>query len=111
MAAVNQPIDLKPAQAQSANASAPGLIAAAATAAPTSLPTAAGVVADSGRSVWMPLAEAATEYEAVHQPLNAAGQRRIVGIYERQTEAVSTLVSTDDQNRQSLTLLPGAPGT
>lgn len=111
MAAVNTPIDLKPAQAQSANASAPGLIAAAAAAAPTSLPTTAAVVADSGRSVWIPLAEAATEYETIHQPLNAAGQRGIGGIYQRQAEAVTSLVSTDDQNRQSLTLLPGTPGT
>jgi hypothetical protein len=106
MPAIDKPLDLNPTQAQAANASAPGLIAAAST---TPVVTARGTAAaaDSARSVWLPLAEAATEYATTYQPLNTAGQRRIGGIYELQSESVVSLVETDDANRQSLTLLPG----
>jgi hypothetical protein len=106
MPAVNKPIDLKPVEAQAANMSAPSMVAASAAQAPTSAPASAAASSDAARSMWAPLAATVAEDATTWQGLNAGGGRRIAGIYERKTEAVTTLVTADDENRQSLTLLP-----
>jgi hypothetical protein len=105
MAAVNVPIDLKPAQAQAANASAPGLVAAASSHV-TTIPVATAAAADAARSVWAPLATTASDDETTGHALAVGEQRRIAAIYRRQSDAVTTMVAIDDDNRQSLTLLP-----
>ncbi|MGD9621564.1 MAG: hypothetical protein AB7G47_14385 [Mycolicibacterium sp.] len=105
MPSVNKPIDLKPAQAQAANVSAPGLVAeTAAQQITTAASTAAACTAV--RSMWAPLTATVAEDEATRRGLNTGGGRRIANIYQRQTEAVTTLVTIDDDNRQALTLLP-----
>jgi hypothetical protein len=106
MPAVNKPIDLKPAEAQAANMSAPSIVASAAAQAPTSAASTAAAACDAGRSMWAPLAATVVEDETTRQALNAGGGRRLAGIYERKTEAVTTMVTADDENQQSLTLLP-----
>jgi hypothetical protein len=106
MLAVNKPIDLKPAEAQAANMSAPSMVASAAAQAPINAASTAAASCDAARSMWAPLAATVAEDETTRQGLNAGGGRRIAGIYQRQTEAVTTLVTADDENRQSLTLLP-----
>ncbi len=106
MPAVNKPMDLKPVEAQAANMSAPSMVAAASAQTPTSAPASAAATCDAARSMWAPLAATVAKDETTRQGLNAGGQRRIAGIYQRKTEAVTTLVRIDDENRQSLTLLP-----
>jgi hypothetical protein len=107
MPAVNKPINLEPTEAQAANMSAPSMVASAAAQAPTNAGSTAAATCDAARSMWAPLAQIAAEDETMRQALNAGGERRIASIYQRQTEAVTTLVNADDENRQSLTLLPG----
>ena len=106
MPSVNKPIDLKPAQAQAANMSAPGLVAETAAQQLTTASSTAAAASTAIRSMWAPLAATVAEDEATRQGLNTGGGRRIANIYQRQTEAVTTLVTIDDDNRQALTLLP-----
>ncbi|MCH9729734.1 MAG: hypothetical protein K0U84_08690 [Actinomycetia bacterium] len=107
--AVNKPLDLRPAEAQAANMSAPTMVAE--TAAQTMTTTAAIPAAASGalRSMWAPVTATVAEDEATRQALNTGGGRRIANLYQLHTDHVNTLVAVDDQNRQGLTLLP--PGT
>jgi hypothetical protein len=57
--------------------------------------------------MWAPLAEPIAEDEVIRQGLIAGGGRRIAGIYQRKIEYVTTMVTIDQENRQSLTLIPG----
>jgi len=106
MPSVNKPIDLKPAEAQAANMSAPSLVAETTAQALTTTASTAAAASTAARSMWAPLAATVAEDEATRQGLNAGGGRRIANIYQRQSEAVTTLVTIDDDNRQALTLLP-----
>jgi hypothetical protein len=107
MPAVTKPFTLKPAEAQAANASAPAMVAEATAQAPSGAASSTAAASCAARPMWAPLAATIAQDEATRQGLNAGGGRRIAGIYERKTEYVTTMVTIDQENRQSLTLLPG----
>lgn len=56
--------------------------------------------------MWAPLTETIAEDEAFRQGLNAGGGRRIAGIYQRKTESVTSMETIENENRQSLNLIP-----
>jgi hypothetical protein len=56
--------------------------------------------------MWAPLTETIAEDETARQGLNAGAGRRIAGIYQRKTEYVTAMVTTENENRQALTLIP-----
>jgi hypothetical protein len=60
--------------------------------------------------MWAPLTETVVEDEALRQGLNAIGGRRIASLYGRKSESVTSMVTIEQENRQSLTLLPGSGG-
>lgn len=103
----SKPIDLEPTQAQAANVSAPSMVASASSQAVTTAPTSTVAACSAVASMWAGLSATVVEEETTRQGLIAIGQRRLLGTYQRQTEAVTTLVTINDDNRQALTLLPG----
>lgn len=108
MPAVTKPFTLEPVEAQAANVSAPALVAEAAAQAPSGLASSSAAAACAARPMWAPLTETIADDEAVRQGLNTGGGRRIASIYQRKSEFVTTMVQIDEENRQSLTLLPGS---
>lgn len=107
MPAVTKPFTLKPAEAHAANASAPAMVAETVAQAPSGAEASTASATSAVRAMWAPLAATTAEDEATRQGLNAGGGRRIGSIYQRKTEYVTTMVTIDNENRQSLTLLPG----
>ena len=107
MPAVTKPFSLEPAEAQAANAAAPSRVAEATAQAPSGLASSTAAATCAARPMWSPLAETIAEDEATRQGLNAGGGRRIASIYQSKTEYVASMVTIDQENRQSLTLLPG----
>lgn len=107
MPAVTKPFTLQPAEAQAANASAPALVAETAAQAPAGAASSTAAATCVARPMWAALAETIAEDEVIRQGLNAGGGRRIASIYQHKTEYVTAMVTTDQENRQALTLLPG----
>jgi hypothetical protein len=106
MPAVTKPFTLKPAEAQAANASAPAMVAETAAQTPSGSASSTAAASCAVRAMWAPLGATIAEDEATRQGLNAGGGRRIASIYQRKTEYVTTMVTIDQENRQSLTLIP-----
>lgn len=106
MPAVTKPFTLEPAEAQAANASAPALVAETVAQAPAGSTSATAAATCAARPMWAPLAATIAEDEMTRQGINAGGGRRIASVYQRKTEYVTTMVTIDQENRQSLTLIP-----
>ncbi len=106
MPAVTKPFNLKPVEAHAASASAPALVAETVAQAPSGAASSGAAAALAARPMWAPLTETIAEDEAIRQGLNAGGGRRIAGIYQRKTESVTSMETIENENRQSLTLIP-----
>lgn len=106
MPAVTKPFNLKPVEAHAANASAPSLVAETVAQAPSGAASSGAAAACAARPMWAPLTETIAEDEAIRQGLNAGGGRRIAGIYQRKAESVASMETIENENRQSLTLIP-----
>jgi hypothetical protein len=104
-AEIIKPIDLKPIEALTANMSAPGMVTASAAQGSTNAVSGAATACHAVLSMWAPVSATVTEDGTTRDGLNAGGGRRIASIYQRKDEAVTTLVTTDDENGQRLTLL------
>lgn len=106
MPAVTKPFNLKPAEAQAANVSASALVAETAAQTPSGAASSGTAAVCAARPMWAALSETVAEDETVRQGLNAAGGRRIASIYQRKTEYVTAMMTTENDNRQALTRIP-----
>src|ERR1700738_3117255 len=103
MAAVDR-IDLKPIEAQAANTRGGQVATDVAQAATPSM--AAAPVAKAAASMWVAVPVITAEAEQQGTAVGSALAARGVNIATRNSEAVTTTVEADDQNRQSLTPEP-----